>query len=61
MKVGDLIVNNHPSSGCTGKIGIVVEKSKTLQGSIISLINVLCEGEIMMWLESDCEVIDGSR
>ena len=61
MQVGDLVMNTHPSSGCTGMVGIITEKSKTLKGSFISLIKVVCEGKEILWITTDCEVIDGNR
>ena len=54
-------MNTHPSSGCTGMVGIITEKSKTLKGSFISLIKVVCEGKEILWITTDCEVIDGNR
>ena len=61
MQIGDLVINVHPSSGCTGMVGIITEKSKTLKGSEISLIKVVCEGEELLWICADCEVIDENR
>jgi len=61
MQVGDLVINIHPSSGCTGMLGVITEKSKVLSGSYISLIKVVCGGEEILWITTDCEVIGENR
>ena len=61
MQIGDLVMNTHPSSGCTGMVGIIIEKSKNLKGSLISLFVVVCEGKRMLWIATDCEVVNENR
>mgnify|MGYP003629117066 CR=1 FL=1 len=61
MQVGDLILNTHPTSGCEGMVGIIIEVSVTLKGAHIQLFKVLSEGKEMLWIATDCEVIDECR
>tara|TARA_R110000822_G_scaffold225474_1_gene358240 strand:- start:253 stop:438 length:186 start_codon:yes stop_codon:yes gene_type:complete len=61
MQIGDLVMNTHPNSGCAGMVGIIIEKSKNLKGSLISLFVVVSEGKRMLWIATDCEVINENR
>ena len=61
MKVGDLVVNNNPSSGFHEKLAIIESIIGNEEKIEMMLINVLFNGRRVLWIAEDCEVINESR